>query len=250
MSLAPTEVAERDRKGAFRLGLGAWVGLFAAIIMIALPSIAIFTSTYAPGGAFTFGTTFLQWAGALVLVGAVLFIVSLFLYRWGFSALRKVNGDFTMASFLCLLGSLGFVLILVAAAVVTGSASNLLGCIQGNPAHALSCMEANQPLGAYTAIVGFVLAWLGGLGIVLGLWVGGAHFDAPSLSLGAMVYLFFLFLLLVPLIEAAVPFEGGQFLLVAVPVMSVAGPLLVLFGVLPRIRADLRTAPSAPASAA
>ncbi|MGD0250994.1 MAG: hypothetical protein ABSB97_08955 [Thermoplasmata archaeon] len=250
MAITSTEAAERDRKGAFRLGLGAWLGLFAAIIAIVLPSVAIFTSTYDPGGFFSFAPTLLQTSSALVLAGAVLFLLSLFLYRWAFAGLRKVNPDFTLASFLCLLGFVGFILILVAAAVVAGNASSLLGCIQGNPAHALTCMQANQPLGAYTAIIGFILAWLGGLGIVLGLWIAGGHFGEPALHLGAYIYLFFLLLLLAPLIEVAFPFEGGQFLLVLVPVLSFAAPALVLFGVLPKIRADQRAARGAPATAA
>jgi hypothetical protein len=250
MAITSVEAAEKDRKGAFRLGLGAWLGLFGAVIAIVLPAVAIFASTYNPGGFFAFAPTLLQTSAVLVLVGAVLFILSLLFYRWGFSVLRKVNSDFSLASFLCLLGSLGFILILVAAAVVTGTASNLLSCIQGSPAHALTCMQANQPLGAYTAIVGFVLAWLGGLGIVLGLRVAASHFDEPSLGLGAFVYLFFLFLLLAPLIELAFPFTGGQFLLVIVPVMSVAAPVFVLLGILPKIRADARAAPVTPAPTA
>jgi hypothetical protein len=250
MAVTADETAERDRKGAFRLGLGAWLGLFAAVIAIVLPSVAIFASSYNPGGFFAFSTSLLQTSTVLILVGAVLFLLSLFIYRRAFSVLRKLDPDFSLASFLCLLGSLGFVLILVAAAVVTGSASNVLGCISGQPSHALSCLQANQPLGAYTAIVGFVLAWLGGLGIVLGLWVAGGYFGERLLDLGAIVYLFFLFLLLAPLVELAVPFEGGQFLLVIVPVMSFAAPAFVLLGILPRIRADQRAAPTAPPTAA
>jgi hypothetical protein len=232
-----TEAAEKNLKGAFRLGLGAWLGLFAGVIAVVLPSAAIFATAYNPSGFFSFAPSLLQTSGALLLGGAVLFILSLYFYRWGFSALRRVNPDFYLASFLCLLGSVGFILILVAAAVITGSASSLVNCIHGQPSHALTCLQANEPLGAYTALVGFVLAWLGGFGIVLGLWLAGGHFGEPALTLGSAVYLFFLFLLLVPLVALAFPIPGRQFLLVVVPVMSVAAPLFVLLGVLPRIRA-------------
>ena len=238
MSVGPAEAAVRNRKGAFRLGLGAWLGLFAGLIAIVLPSVAIFAAAYNPGGFFSFAPSLVQTSGALVLGGAILFVLSLFLYRWGFSALRRVNPDFYVASALCMLGSVGFVLILVAAAVVTGSASSLLTCIHGQPSHALSCLEANQPLGAYTALVGFVLAWLGGFGIVLGLWLAGSHYREPALTLGSGVYLFFLFLILAPFVELAFALPDGQFLLVIVPVMSVAAPLFVLLGVLPKIRAE------------
>ncbi len=245
-----SDAAKNDRKGAFRLGLGSYFGLFAAVLAVVLPSAAIFATAYNPGGFFSFAPTLLETSSVLVLVGAALFILALFLYRRAFSALRKVDSEFALASFLCLLGSVGLVLILVAAAVVTGTASSLVTCIKGQPSHALSCLESSQPFGAYTAVIGFVLAWLGGLGVVFGLWIAGSRFRSPAITLGSMVYLFFLFVLLLPLVEFAFPFPGSQYLLVIVPVLSVAAPLLVLVGILPRIRADQRAEAGTGTSAA
>jgi hypothetical protein len=238
MSVAAEDAARYNEKGAFRLGMGAWLGLLAALIAIVLPSLVLFAGAYNPGGFFSFAPGLVQLSGVLVLVGAVLYILSLLLYRRAFSALRRVDPEFSLASFLCLLGSVGFVLLLVAAAVLTGTASTLLGCVHGQPTHALSCLESNQPLGAYTAIAGFVLAWLGGFGIVYGLWRAGSHFSDRALDLGAVVYLLFLFLVLVPFLEIAFPFPGGQFLLVIVPVLSLAAPGFVLLGSSSKRRAD------------
>ncbi len=236
MAGATGNAAEYDQKGATRLGSGAWLGLLAAVIAVVVPSLALFASAYAPSGFFSFAPSLLQVSGALVLVGAVFYILSLFLYRRAFATLRRLDPEFSLASFLCLLGSVGFVLILAAAAVLTGTASSLLGCIHGSPTHALSCLESNQPFGAYTALIGFVLAWVGGFGIVYGLWLAGGRYDDRTLDLGSLVYLLFLLLVLVPFFEIAFPFPGGEFLLVLVPVLSVAAPGFVLLGVVSRPR--------------
>jgi hypothetical protein len=226
----------QDEKGAFRLALGAWLGLFAGLIAIVLPFVTIFVSAYDPGGFFSFGTSMVQTSGALILAGGVLFILSLFFYRRGFASLRKGDGEFALASFLCILGTLGFLLLLVAAALLTSSASSVLQCIKGQPSHALSCLQSDQPLGAYTGLTGFVLAWLGGLGIVYGLWLAGDRFDERPVTLGSVFYLLFLSVLISPLVALAVPLPGVAFVLVVVPILTVAAPAMVLLGTLPEVR--------------
>jgi hypothetical protein len=230
----------QDEKGAFRLALGAWFGLFAGVVTIVIPLVAVFLVTYNPGGLFLFGTSFVQTSGALILAGSVLYLLSLLLYRRGFSALRKVDPEFFVASFLCLLGSLGFLLVIVSAAVLAGSATSILACTHGHPSHALACLESGQPLGAYTGLVGFVLAWVGGVGVVFGLWLAGGRFEKRSVDFGALLYLVFLFLVLVPLVELAVRLPGIVILLLVVPILTVAAPVLVLIGTAPEARARAR----------
>lgn len=226
----------QDEKGAFRIALGAWLGLFAGVIAIVLPIVAIFLSAYDPGGFFGFGTSMVETSGALILAGAVLYILSLFFYRRGFASLRKVDGDFGLASFLCILGAVGFILLLVAAAVLTNSSTSVLQCASGHPSHALSCLQSGQPLGAYTGLVGFVLAWLGGFGVVYGLWLAGDRFDEPPVTLGSLFYLAFLFFLFSPLIALSVSLPGVAFFLLVVPVLTVTAPALVLLGTVPEVR--------------
>ena len=222
---------EENRKAAGRLGLGAWFGVAAACLAVLIPSIAVFLSSVDVGGPFSFGTSFLQTAAALVLAGGVLYILSLFLYRRAFATLYQIDPDFALPSVLCFLGSAGFALLLIAAAVLTGTASGLKDCVSGHPSHVLSCLQSNQPLGAYTAIVGFVLGWIGGIGVALGLWLAGSHYRRRGMDLGAILYLCFLLLVLVPLVELAVPFPGGSAPLLLVPIASVLAPLFVLYGI-------------------
>jgi len=225
----PVNVAAQDEKGTIRMGLGAWMGLFAGLLAIVIPIVAVVVSSYHVGGVFSFGT-FVQASSGLILAGAILYLLSLFLYRRAFAALRKVDSDFSAASFLCLVGSLGFLLIIISAAVLAGSAASVFSCAHGQPSHALSCLESGQPLGAYTGIAGFVCAWLGGLGIVLGLWLAGGRFARRTIDAGAVVYLVFLFLVLVPFVELAVGIPDVQALLLLVPVLTILAPLLVLVG--------------------
>ena len=233
---------EENRTAARRIGWGALFGLAAAVLAIGIPSIAIFLVTLHPGGALAFGTGLVELSGGLVLAGALLYILSLFLYRRSFAALRRLDAEFALASALCLVGSVGFVLLLVAATVLAGTASSLQNCLAGHPSHALACLASNAPLGAYTAIAGFVLGWLGGLGVVFGLWLAGSHYQRRGVDLGAVLYLFFLLVLLVPFFELAASFTGGNVFLLVVPLASVLAPLFVLIG----IRFETRPAGAPP----
>jgi hypothetical protein len=224
------DVAEQNRKGASRLVLGGWFGLLAAVLAVVLPIAFLEIGTYHPSGSLAVSSTLLQYSGTLVLAGAILYILALFVYRRSFSALRKADPEFWFASVLCLVGSVGFILIIVAAAFLTGTSSSLISCLHGQPSHALSCLDASQPFGAYSALVGFALAWIGGIGIVLGLSLAGARFERGAISGGAWIYLLFLLALLVPLIELAVRLPGIQYFLVVLPILAVAAPLLVLVG--------------------
>lgn len=224
---------EQDSKGVSRLILGAWIGLLAAVVAIVVPVLALMITALAPSGFFSLGTGLLQFSGTLVVVGAVLYIVSLFAYRRAFAALRKADAEFWFASVLCLVGSVGFLLIIVAAAVLAGTASSVLTCVHGAPSHVLGCLESGQPLGAYSALVGFACAWVGGVGVVLGLTLSSDRFARRMIAFGALIYLLFLFALLIPFVELVAKLPGVGYLLVILPVLSIVGPLLVLAGARP-----------------
>jgi len=160
----------------------------------------------------------------------VLFLVSLFVYRRGFAVLRKVDGRFAVASVLCIIGSIGFLLLLVSAALLVGASNSLIQCIHGAPSHALSCLRSGQPLGAYTGLVGFWLGWLGGLGIVVGLSLAGRRYRNGTVSGGAALYAILLLVLIGPFVALVTPLPGLQYLLLAAPIFIVLAPGLVLGG--------------------
>ena len=219
---------ELNEKGVRRLGLGAALGLAAAILALILPLTFFLLSTYAPGGFFTYNATLLQATSVLILAGAILFLLSLFVYRRSFAALRKVDPRFVAASVLCIIGSLGFLLVVVAAAFLLGSSSSVTSCLSGAPSKALSCIRSQTPLGAYTGIIGFWLGWLGGVGIFVGLSYAGSHFHERLYTAGAVFYGLLLVLLIGPFIYLLVSFPGIQYLVFDGPVLAVVAPAIVL----------------------
>ena len=223
-------------RGADRLGAGAALGLVAGIVAVAVPLLALYLAAYAPEVRLTLAAPLWQAEGVLVLIGSVLFVVSLLLYRRGFVALRRVEGEFALASVLCLVGSAGFLLLLVATLAVLGHTSEIVACVQGQPTHALSCLGSAEPFGAYTGVVGFVLGWVGGVGLVVGLLFAGHRFREPAVRAGAFAYLGLLVVVLAPTIALARPYAGVGLLLLAIPVLTVAAPLMVLAGIRARLR--------------
>jgi hypothetical protein len=234
MGTASAPRSEQDKVGLSRIATGAGLGLAAAALAIVLPVGFLLVASYDPSGFLSLHQTALvEVIGLLVLAGAVLFLVSLLLYRNAFAHLRKVDQRFIAASVLCLIGTLGFLLILISAAVLVGSASSLLSCINNQPTHALTCLRSGQPLGAYTGLLGFWLGWLGGVGIVLGLSAGSSRFARREIGGGAALYAILLLALIGPFAALVVSFPGVEYLLLLVPILSVLAPLFVLRGARP-----------------
>jgi len=228
MAKVPVPTTTEDVKGVERLGIGAAMGVAAAVVTLVVPEDFLLLATWAPGGFFTLAPAFFQTNAALIVAGAILFLLSLILYRRAFAHLRKADRRFVAASVLCLIGSVGFLLVLVAAAVVLGNASSLVSCLHGQPSHALTCLKSGQPLGAYTGLAGFWLAWLGGVGIVLGLALGGSRTSRSLLYGGAGVYGVLLAILVGPFLSLFVSVPGISYLLWTVPFLALIGPGLVL----------------------
>jgi hypothetical protein len=219
-----------EAKGAGRIGIGAGLGFVGALCAIVVPLAFLFLVTEVHTGFFVFGSSLVEVTSLLVLVGAILLLLSLFFYRRSFAALRKLDRRFVAASVLCILGSLGFLLLLVAAAVVVGNANSLLACAHGQPSHALSCLRSGQPLGAITGTVGFLLGWLGGLGVVLGLFLAGNRFKVGALSGSAVVYTVLLLILLIPFVALVVTIPDLAGLVILAPILAILAPALALVG--------------------
>lgn len=226
--------SDQDQVGLFRIATGAGIGFAGALLAIVFPVAFLLIATYEPSGFLALNqAAFLDATGLLILAGALLFLVSFFLYRRAFAHLRKVDSRFTVASILCLLGTIGFVLILIAAVVIVGSASSLLSCIKGQPTHGLACLRSGQPLGAYTGVAGFWLGWLGGVGIVLGLSASSSRFKTREIGYGAVLYSVLLLALIGPFVALVIAFPGSEYVLLLVPILSLLAPYLVFRGTRP-----------------
>ncbi|NNN16883.1 MAG: hypothetical protein HKL79_00745 [Thermoplasmata archaeon] len=225
-----TSVSRHEQKGLGRFRMGAWAGFVGAVAAIGLPFAFLWLAAYNPGGIFTFDSTLLQYTNWLLIAGALMFLVSLMMYRWGFSALRKEDSRFNVAIALCWIGSIGFILIIVVASYFLGSLDSIAGCIRGQPTQALSCLNSQSPLGAATVVVGFWLGWLGSVGIVIGLFIGGGRIPSVLLTVGGVLYLLLLLVLVLPFASLLTHVPGLSYIAILAPLFGILAPLFVLGG--------------------
>lgn len=228
MAEGPRVGSTEEAKGARQLGWGAVLGLVGVGLAIVVPLVFVWLATGHAGGFFHFGIPFVRTAGLLVVAGAALMVVSFVLYRRGFSHLQHADRRFRVASALCLVGSVGFVGLFVAGAIVSAQPGSTAGCLEDSPSHALACLRAAQPYGAYLGVAGFWLAWSGGVGLVVGFGLASARFERGELLAAAAVYAALLGVLVGPAAELTAPVPGARYLLLAGPVLSVIAPGFVL----------------------
>lgn len=220
--------------GWFRAG--AIAGLAGALAGTLLPVAYLVLEADAPGALGLSSAPFWQVEGTLLLAGALLLALSLLLYRRAFARLRSVDRRFALPSALGWVGIVGFLALGVAAVLLTGSAGSLATCVHGSPTKALGCLASGPSgalWGAYAGAIGLAGAWLGGLGVAIGLAREGARTGRETFRWAAALYGLLLLVLIGPLVAIARPFEGAEALLVAVPLLLVAAPSAVLAGSLP-----------------
>jgi hypothetical protein len=222
----------KQNPGIRRIAIGAGLGLAGGLVGIVLPIALILLGTIEPGGLSKLGSSMLEATTILVLAGALLFVLSLVLYHLGFAALRKVDRVFTTASILCILGTVGFLLILLAAAVLLGSSNALLACAHA-PQNGLKCINSVSPLSAYSATIGFGMGLLGGVGLVLGLGHTGGRYHRAPIYGGSFLYALLVVVVVGPFVELAYAFPGVEYLLLAIPLLALLAPGLTLWGALP-----------------
>ncbi|MCI4340114.1 MAG: hypothetical protein L3J73_02435 [Thermoplasmata archaeon] len=219
--------AETIDTGLRRLVTGAGLGVAGGLLGVLLPIVFVELARYNVTTYFVFDARFFQTLSLLVVVGAVLLFLSLFLYRRAFFALRSEGGAFPFAAGMCLVGSFGFLSLLVAAILVFGSSDALSNCVSGRPTQLLSCLRANSPLGGATAVLGFWLGWVGGVGIVLGLVSSGSRFRQSAFFGGAGLYAILLLVLVGPFLALLYPVPDVSELLLTVPALLLLAPAFV-----------------------
>jgi len=230
MVAPPTNGTEDEPRGLRRFETGALFGLAGGMAGLVLPITVNLFAFYYPVGIFTFGTTLVALTTIFVLAGAILLAISLILYRLGFGALRRFDRWFFGASILCNIGSIGLLLIIIPMALALYSTPSMVQCLRGAPSHTLSCLGTIQPLFADAVILGFWLAWLGGLGIVVGLELGGRRYREPRLFGGGSAYALLLLVLIAPFVALLFPIGGWQYPLLTVPLLALLAPALVYAG--------------------
>lgn len=246
MAGVPTNL-QWEARGLRRLSIGAGLGLAGGIAALVLPVAFLFLAAYNPGGLFAFTDAFLRMLTILVLAGGILFLLSLLMYRFSFGAFRRVDRRFWFASGLCLLGTIGFLLLVAGVGLLIGDSGTLSGCLHGRPTQALGCVRSEQPLGAYTAVIGYWLAWLGGLGVVVGLFLTGVRYHRGWLYGGGVLYGLLLLVLAGPFVALVITIPYAGELLLLAPVFVLLAPGAVFGGAsraLAATQAPVRTGPA------
>jgi len=219
-----------EPRGLRRFQQGALFGLAGGIVGLLLPVSVNLFAFYGTAGLLTFGTTLIALTSVLVLVGAILLAVSLVCYRLGFGALRRFDRWFLVATILCTVGTVGLVLIVASTAIALESTPSLDQCIRGAPTHALTCLKSVQPLTAYSVVAGFWLAWVGGLGIIVGLALGGVRYREVRIVGASATYGLLLLVLIDPFVALLFPVGGWQYPLLTIPILALCAPILVYAG--------------------
>jgi hypothetical protein len=241
--------ASVELRGLHRFRLGAVVGMLGGLVGLVLPISVNLLAVYRAVGVPSANATLVHFTSALVIGGTVLIALSLLVYRNGFAALRKADPRFYTASVLCIIGSVGLLLLGIGAAVALESSPSLAQCLRTTPNLALTCLQAAPPLTAYSVVVGFWMAWLGGLGIVVGLAMGGRRFRVIRIGAGSVAYAVLLLVLIDPFVAVLFPINGWQYPLLTLPVLALVAPLLVYLGC-HRLLGDESLPASAPVTAA
>jgi hypothetical protein len=230
MSVSRVESHGDESNGLRRISTGSAIGLAAGVIGLGLPITLILLPTLSPGTIYLTGPELIETTAGLALVGAVLFAVSLLVFRLGFAALRGFDRRFWTASILCMIGTVGVILIVVPIALAASSSDAIARCIQGAPSRTLACVSSVAPLASYWAIAAFWLLWLGGLGIVVGITLAGRRYRQIWLYLGAALYAVLLLGLLAPLLGLLFPIGALTYPLLAAPFLVLLGAALIFQG--------------------
>ncbi|MCI4331077.1 MAG: hypothetical protein L3K19_04440 [Thermoplasmata archaeon] len=219
-----------ESSGLHRIAIGATVGLAAGIVGLVTPVLLLLIAAYDPDWIRLSARQLIQVTAVLAIAGALLFAISLLGYRYGFSSLRKVDRRFWLASVLCMLGSVGLLLIILPIAYALASSDTMASCIQGAPTRTPECLRSAAPLASYLAVAGFWLLWLGGLGVVVGLALASLRYRQAWLTAGAALYGVIVLGLVAPALSLLLPVGGLAYPLLALPVLVLAAPAVTSRG--------------------
>ena len=216
-----------DRRGAGWLRAGGIFGAVGAAVAFAVPALLWGLARWGATPLIPFGTAWTQIAGILATAGAVLILVSFVCYRWSFSLFRRVAPRYWVPSALCLVGSSGLLLVLVATVLATGAAASVAGCVQGSWTNAYSCLQSASPLGAYAGLLGLWLGWIGGIGLVLGLAMRSGDQGSPLIGIATILYAILVVLLVIPLLGLGIAVPRASTFLLLAPAFATVAPILV-----------------------
>lgn len=143
--------------------------------------------------------------GAYVGAAAALAVVALLLYRRGFRALAEVSAEFSTPSTLALVALIGVVLVFAGLGLLLAALAQAISCAgAGNPITSSCLLTGGFWGGIALVLVGALVALVGYIGVLIGIWRLGSRYDRATFKVGAI--------------------------LLIIPYLSVVGYLLILVG--------------------
>ncbi len=227
---APSPPSTEEGKAAGDLRLGGGLAVLGSFLLLAAPVALLLLARAKLFGFSGFGQGSLHLDAVLAIVGAVLVLVALILYRRAFSHLKHVDPILRVASLLCLVGSVGALALIVAGAYFAGGSAAVATCAAGPARQVLSCLRSSDPNAGYAALAGFWLVWIGIVGVASGLVLAGRHFSRTAVVAGGAVYAVLAVDLLLPFAGLLAHLPGVAEALAVAPFAAVLAGLLVLIG--------------------
>lgn len=194
--------ALRTVRWASVLGL---VSSFVGLVALAVPGFAQVFSVTSTNAGPVLSTNATSVFGVYLAAAAVLGLVELFLYRSAYRTLTGVSREFSTPSTLSLLAIVGVLLALIGVGVLFAALVQAIHCVgPGNPLTS-ACLSGGGFWAAVALLVtGGLLAIVGFIGILIGLWRLGRRFDRSVFQLAAV--------------------------LLIIPYVSIVGQILILVG--------------------
>jgi hypothetical protein len=222
--------ASWEPKGLRWIAAGAGIGFAAAVTAFAVPTALVLLATYNPAILLSFGPTLIKATGLFAAAGAALFAISLLAFRMGFGGFRKFERRFWTATILCTVGTVGWVLLILPAALALVSSDSLYLCVQGAPTHSLTCIQSVAPLAGYVAVIAFWLVWVGEVGIVVGLTLTSRRFRNSAIYAGTVLYGLLLLVFIAPFLGLLFASSPLTYAILAVALLGLMAPAFVAYG--------------------
>jgi len=166
----------------------ALVGTLAANVIGSIPSVAPSLSVTPASGSLTVSPSLPQVAGVLLGLTAVFGLLVIVRLRSAFRTLSEISSDFSTPSTLASLAFLGVVLLAVGSALVLGALHQAIDCAgAGNPLTSGCLFTSLFWAGLGPGLVGAVVALVGLIGILIGIWRLGNRFSDAWYKVAAIL---------------------------------------------------------------
>lgn len=210
METARTAASTRavDESALSSVLLAAVIALVSAglsYVALAYNSVTSLISVSSGGSGASISLPALYGLVGLAAVGLVLGLLYLWFFRKAFQSLSVVDGNFSTPSTLTLLAIIGLVGIVLVGAGFVALIFQAISCAgSGNPI-TTACLSLGSVVGlAILLLIVAILALVGYIGLLIGIWRLGTRYDSALFKVGAV--------------------------LMIIPYVSVAGVILVLLG--------------------